>query len=634
MCGIAGIVSPSGFDPQHLVEATHLVKHRGPDGYGFAYFCQIPGCRGQVILNEDRLPAERAIVGLGHRRLAILDLSPSGSQPMQSLDGVLTVIFNGEIYNYLEIREDLKALGCAFRTGTDTEVLLQAYRQWGRECLHRFNGMWSFAIWDSSHARLFCARDRFGIKPFYYYCDSKRFLFGSEIKQLLRFPDVPRRANAARVWDYLESGILSHDEETLFQGIRELRGGHSLTLDVGFGEMSPTIERYWDLEVRPQSELSEGAACERFLETFSDAVRIRLRSDVPVGSCLSGGLDSSSIVAVAQRLANHNNFHTFSACFDDPRLDERPYIEEVVSATPVQPHFVFPTEKAFRESLERLLWHQDEPIAGSSVFAQEAVMERARQEGVPVLLDGQGGDETLCGYRKFYYFYLWHLWKGRKSRLAREAWSHLRRGDSLPLDWGDAIRYLPKPFRRKHSVVARLSANGFANRHRGHALSIGPGDSLAARQKQDLVRFSLPVLLRYEDRNSMAHSIETRLPFLDYRLVEFLVNCPENLKLRGGWTKWVLRQAMRGVLPDKIRFRRQKLGFDTPEKEWMRAQLGSFLEDTFIDSQPRTSAYLDAVKVRQEHRSFAAGTSGALGASSLFRPLMLELWARVHRVAA
>jgi asparagine synthase (glutamine-hydrolysing) len=401
MCGIAGIVSANGFDPQHLVDATHLVKHRGPDGYGFAYFCLSPDCRGQVILNEDRVPAERAIVGLGHRRLAILDLSPSGSQPMQTRDGMLTVVFSGEIYNYLEIREELKGLGCVFRTGTDTEVVLQAYRRWGHECLQRFNGMWSFAVWDSRRQRLFCARDRFGIKPFYYYGDSERFLFASEIKQLLHFSDVPRRMNAARVWDYVEFGILSHGEETLFQDIRELRGGHSLTLDMTSGNMSPVIDRYWDLELRSSSELSEEAARERFLETFKDAVRIRLRSDVPVGSCLSGGLDSSSIVAVARELANHDNFHTFSACFDDPRLDERPYIEEAVSATQVKPHFVFPGVTEFRESLERLLWHQDEPIAGSSVFAQEAVMERARGEGVPVLLDGQGGDETLCGYRKF-----------------------------------------------------------------------------------------------------------------------------------------------------------------------------------------------------------------------------------------
>jgi asparagine synthase (glutamine-hydrolysing) len=212
--------------------------------------------------------------------------------------------------------------------------------------------------------------------------------------------------------------------------------------------------------------------------------------------------------------------------------------------------------------------------------------------------------------------------------------SHLWHGDSVPLHWGDATRYLPQQFRRKQSVVARLSANGFARHHGSGAVNVGPGDSMAARQKEDLVRLSLPVLLRYEDRNSMAHSIETRLPFLDYRLVEFLVNCPEHLKLRAGWTKWILREAMRGILPDKIRLRRRKLGFDTPESQWMRAQLGSLVEDAFSGCQPKTSPYLDAAKVRHEYRNFVAGSPAALSVSSLFRPLMLELWARVHRVAA
>lgn len=632
MCGIAGIVSYAGFDPERLIESTHLVKHRGPDGYGFAYFCMRRDCHGQIILNQDRVPTGYPTVGLGHRRLAILDLSSSGSQPMQTPDGMLTIVFNGEIYNYLEIREELKTLGYVFRTGTDTEVLLQAYRQWDRDCLSRFNGMWSFAIWDASRQQLFCARDRLGIKPFYYYYDSARFLFASEIKQLTLFPGVPRRANPARVWEYLEFGILNHGEETFFQDIRELRGGHSLTVDVSPGGMKLGFERYWDLKVRPGRELPDAAAREEFLDIFTDAVRIRLRSDVPVGSCLSGGLDSSSIVSVARGLAPRDNFHTFSACFEDARLDERPYIEEAVSATGVTPHYVFPSGKAFWESLERLLWHQDEPIAGSSVFAQEAVMERARREAVPVLLDGQGGDETLCGYRKFYYFYLWHLWKKRKSRLLQEMLPHLWRGDSVPLEWDHATRYLPGRFRRKHSAVARLSANGFSDRYRGHSIEVGPGESLAARQKDDLISFSLPALLRYEDRNSMAHSIETRLPFLDYRLVEFLVNCPERLKLRAGWTKWILRQAMAGILPEPIRLRRRKLGFDTPEGQWMRSHIGGLFEDVFRGSQARTSSYLDPASVCREYRNFSAGVPGSLSASSLLRPLMLELWARVHQV--
>lgn len=632
MCGIAGIASLEGFEAARLIEMTHLVKHRGPDGYGFAYFCPTPECRGQIILNEDRIPEGRFVVGLGHRRLAILDLSGLGSQPMQTEDGSLTIVFNGEIYNYIEIRQELERLGFSFRTRSDTEVLLQAYRHWGKECLQRFNGMWSFAIWDRDRRELFCSRDRFGVKPLYYYCDGRRFLFGSEIKQILTLPGVPRQANGARVLDYLEQGILNQSAETLFQGIHELPGGSFLTLHLSSEEILARVNPYWDLPLRPREDVTEVAAREEFIETFRDAVRLRMRSDVPVGSCLSGGLDSSSIVSTARSLANHVSFHTFSAIFQDPRLDETSYIRGVVEAAQAKPHFVAPTGEALSNALEKLLWHQDEPIAGSSVFAQYVVMEAARRESVPVLLDGQGGDETLCGYRKFYYFYLWHLLKRRSSRLVPEMVWHAARGDYLPLHWSDATRYLPAPFRPRKTLLAKVSGNGFAT-HAFQEVDIGAGESLAARQKEDLVRLSLPVLLRYEDRNSMAHSIETRLPFLDYRLAEFLVNCPESFKLRKGWTKWILREAMAGAVPDAVRWRRTKLGFDTPEGPWL-ACLRNRVEETFADSQLRTTPFLDAAKVRAEYRRFYAGDRGALPTSVLFRALMLEQWARVHDVCA
>lgn len=634
MCGIAGVIALDGLDPQRLVQMTHLVTHRGPDGYGFGYFGLGPEHHAEIILNDDHPPAQAAQVGLGHRRLAILDLSPLGSQPMQTRDGALTIVFNGEIYNYVELREELKALGYKFESATDTEVLLYAYREWGSGCLPRLNGMWSFAIWDRIHQKLFCARDRLGIKPFYYYRDAKRFLFASEIKQISHYPDVPRRANPAPVLEYLESGIIDHCEETLFEEIRELRGGHYLTLDLASGGIEPKVERYWALRVEPNQDLFEGAACEEFRAMFVDAVRLRMRSDVPVGSCLSGGLDSSSIVSVAQSLMPHANFHTFSACFEQPELDERDYIREAVAAAQVKAHFVFPKGEAFTASLDRLLWHQDEPVAGSSVFAQHAVMAEARRENIPVLLDGQGGDETLCGYRKFRYFYLWHLLKKNPARFISEAASHLYRGDLMPQQWSDATRYLPGLLQRNRSVVARVGGNGFNYGNQHAAVDIGAGDTLAARQKDDLLRYSLPVLLRYEDRNSMAHSIETRLPFLDYRLVEFLVNCPDSMKLRGGWSKWILRKTMAGVVPDKIRLRKRKLGFDTPESQWMRTHLRGLFEDVFANGRVTMSPYLDPSKLRAEFRRFCDRGRGALSASGLLRPLTLELWARVHAVTA
>jgi asparagine synthase (glutamine-hydrolysing) len=634
MCGIAGIVDLNGFDPERLTSMTHLVKHRGPDGFGFAFFGLDRECGGELVLNEDRLPrVERPIVGLGHRRLAILDLSPLGSQPMQTEDGLLSIVFNGEIYNYIEIRRDLERLGYSFRTRTDTEVILHAYREWGKGCLKRFNGMWSFAIWDHKRSQLFCARDRFGVKPFYYYRDEKRFLLASEIKQIAQFPRVPRQANAASIVDYLERGILSSQgQETFFQSILELPGGHSLTLDLASSRIEPRVERYWELVLQPLYQLSDAAARANFTEKFIDAVRLRMRSDVPVGSCLSGGLDSSSIVCVTRALVPHADFHTFSACYEDPALDERNYVREVAAAVDVQSHLVFPSAEQFHASLEKLLWHQDEPIGGSSVFAQYLVMQAARDQGVPVLLDGQGGDEALCGYRKYYYFHLWHLLKRKRAGLIPEALAYLWRGDKVPLRWSDASRYLPVPFQRRTSLLARLSGNGLGAAQGSPPVDIGPGQNLAERQKADLCHLSLPVLLRYEDRNSMAHSVETRLPFLDYRLAEFLVNCPEPLKLRGGWTKWILRDALKGVLPEKVRSRRRKLGFDTPEERWLRTGLCDIVMEVFAEPKLTTSPYLDVEKVRAEFQKFYAGRRDALPATWLLRPLILELWARVHDV--
>jgi asparagine synthase (glutamine-hydrolysing) len=633
MCGIAGIVDLNGFDPARLTSMTHLVRHRGPDGFGFAFFGLNHERAAELILNEDRSPRiERPIVGLGHRRLAILDLSALGSQPMQTEDGWFSVVFNGEIYNYIELRQELECLGYLFRTRTDTEIILHAYREWGKECLKRFNGMWSFALWDGMRRQLFCARDRFGEKPFYYYRDEKRFLLGSEIKQIAKFPGVPRRANHASIFDYLERGILNAGQETFFQNILELPGGHSLTLDLASGRIEPRVERYWELVLQPLDQLSDGAARADFTEKFIDAVRLRMRSDVPVGSCLSGGLDSSSIVCVARALVPHADFHTFSACYEDPAFDERNYVREVADAVHVQSHRVFPSAEQFRASLEKLLWHQDEPIGGSSVFAQYTVMQAAREQGVPVLLDGQGGDEALCGYRKYYYFHLWHLLKRKRPGLIPEALAYLWRGDKVPLRWSDASRYLPAPFQRRTSLLAQLSGDGLGAAQGSPAIDIGPGQSLAGRQKADLCQLSLPVLLRYEDRNSMAHSIETRLPFLDYRLAEFLVNCPEPLKLRGGWTKWILRNALKGVLPEKVRLRRRKLGFDTPEEGWLRTGLCEIVMQVFAEPKLTTSPYLDVEKVRAEFQKFYAGRRDALPATWLLRPLILELWAKVHDV--
>jgi len=634
VCGIAGIVSLTGFDPNNLISMTHRVKHRGPDGFGFAFFRLGAECRGEIIHNEDRLPTNQNFsIGLGNRRLAILDLSALGSQPMATEDGKLCITFNGEIYNYLEVRNELEQLGHSFKTKTDTEVILHAYQEWGTDCLQKFNGMWSFALWDQMKQRLFCSRDRFGVKPFYYYQAAGCFLLASEIKQITHFPQVQRSFNPALVFDFLEHGILDHTEETLFAGVHSLQAGHFLLLDLGGESLHFQIRRYWDLAIEPRLDLSVNEATDEFRLRFKRAISVRLRSDVPVGSCLSGGLDSSSIVCVAAPMSTIGNFHTFSACFEDKAIDEREYITEVAEAVPVRLHLEFPTGDDLRNSLEQLIWHQDEPIATASVFAQWTIMKAARRENIPVLLDGQGGDETLCGYRKFYYFYLWHLLKRSDPRFLQESFMYFTRGDPSRWMWSQGTRYLPRFLRNRSSSTSALCDPAFRNGYQGAGFELGAGTSLAERQKADLTSFSLPVLLRYEDRNSMAHSIETRLPFLDYKLAEFLVCCPDSIKLRNGWSKWILRQAMKGTLPERVRLRRRKLGFAIPEEIWIRADLRDVAREVFASSPLRMKGCLRIQNVQKEFDNFFDGRPDSLPVSTLFRSLSLEMWARVHSVS-
>jgi asparagine synthase (glutamine-hydrolysing) len=632
MCGIAGLVSIQGFDPRTLMAMTHLVSHRGPNGFGFAYAMPGDAAPIEIIHNEDRAPRlPRPVIGLGSRRLAILDVSRQADMPMQIGDGAYCIVFNGEIYNYKEIREQLETIGHRFRTGTDTEVILRAYQQWGEECLHLFNGMWSFALWDKTKQKLFCSRDRFGVKPFYYALSPGGFFFGSEIKQILAAANLSRVANPAAVFSFLEWGLLDHTADTFFEGIHQLPGGHSLTIDLS-RSLQPAIRRFWGLRIEPERNISVEAATEEFRARFTNAVRIRLRSDVPVGICLSGGLDSSAILCKAKEISPETRFQTFSACFRDKALDEHDYISAVVSATGGIGHETFPQGHEFWENLHSIIYHHDEPVGSPSVFAQWSVMKDARSHGVPVVLGGQGGDETLCGYQKYRYFYLWHLLRRGDPRLLREMVMWTRNGTTSYGAISSATRYLPGFLHRPFSLAERTCTQEFQQRVSKPA-QLGAAASIAERQKTDLLYSSIPTLLRHEDRNSMAHSIESRLPFLDYQLAEFAVNCPPSLKLRDGWSKWILRNATVDTLPDKVRLRKTKLGFNTPEAEWMRLGLQNGHRKLWDTPKVKMERFLSAEALSLECRKFLQGSRGALPASSIFRAISVELWAQVHSVS-
>jgi asparagine synthase (glutamine-hydrolysing) len=632
VCGIAGIVAPEGFDPAILVEMTHLIRYRGPDGFGFAYAKLGNRCDVEIIHNQNRSPLEhRPVIGLGNRRLAILDVSAAGSQPMQISGGAYTITFNGEIYNYKEIRQELEQLGHAFRTQTDTEVILHAYQQWGANCLERFNGMWAFALWDRSEQKLFCARDRFGVKPFYYAFHNGHFVFASEIKQILQATGMPRRANPRTCSFFLEWGLLDNSSDTFFEGVSQLPAGHSLTLDVNLPS-EPDIRRYWDLRVEPQLRLSDEAAIEEFRALFENAVRIRLRSDVPVGVSLSGGLDSSSVLCKAREISPTTQFQTFSACFNDAEIDEREYIASAIQAASGVGHPTFPQAKTFWESLNSLIYHHDEPVGSSAAFPQWCVMAEARAHSVPVILGGQGGDESLCGYQKYHFFHLWHLLRTGNPRVFREFIMWSRQGTSSYGKLNTAARYLPRFFRTPFSLTSRICTREFRDASRSVSSGLGSASSLAERQKTDLTYSSIPALLHHEDRSSMAHSIESRLPFLDYRLVEFSLRCAPSLKLRDGWSKWLLREALADTLPEKIRLRKTKLGFNTPETSWMEMGLQNGRRQMWETPTLRMGRFIDPLKFHNECRNFVNNT-GALPAGTLFRAISLETWAQVYSVS-
>jgi len=651
MCGILGIwhLDERPVDLPGLTKALRLLRHRGPDDEGY-FFGHTDRGISAVAGGEDTpaaihpadlrytpaisvkdLPGSAYNLALGNRRLAIIDLSPAGHQPMCSEDGTTWIVHNGEIYNYLELREELRSLGHRFVSNTDTEVILHAFEEWGADCLNKFNGMWAFSIWDSKNNELFCARDRFGIKPFYYWFDGDVFALASEIKALL-IMGISRKHNDALIYDFLQWGILGHTGETFFKGIKKLPLSHYLSLGLK-GDLK--IKRYWDLDVTDEieSKYSDESYAKEFQELFVDAVRLRLRSDVPVGSCLSGGLDSSSIVCVANRLMYPNvNSHasgrqkTFSSCFEERRFDEREYIEGIIRNTQAEKNYVFPTSDGFLEELDELLWHQEEPFGGTSIYAQWLVLKKARESGVTVMLDGQGGDEQLGGYRKFYIFYLLKLLRsGRYGKMLWESLNFFSSSEILrTLNFRAGLRYFSMG--AKLLGVDNLFGEDFKRKFKDREAEFDSRGNVGQRIKEDLFSFSLPVLLGYEDRNSMAHSVEARLPFLDYRLVEKLASFPLTQKMRNGWTKYVLRNAMKGILHEKVRLRRSKLGFDTPEDQWFKQSLFAMVKDVF-QSSTFLPNYIDVRRLLDYFDRYSARTS-LYQSQFFFRFFVLELWAR------
>jgi len=585
MCGIFGVWNLDGgtVGTESVIAATTAIRHRGPDDEGYLLVntqtARVALCSGphtELALDLPRIETfggEQFDLAFGFRRLAILDTSPAGHQPMRGADGDHWIIFNGEIYNYIELREELKALGHRFQTGTDTEVLLAAYREWGSNLLPRLNGMFAFAIWDAATRKLFLARDRFGEKPLHYvHVSGKFFAFASEIKSLHATGLVERRLHEETFLRYKLYDQTDTGEQTFYEQVLRLPQGHSLLVGA---DGSVSKRRYWDIDPRVSHEdKPDSWFAEKFRELFFESVRLRQRSDVPVGSSLSGGLDSSAVVSVMDRLLPEGAVQkTFSARFDDAAKDEGRWIEQVTRTTRVEPHFVWPTGERMFEEINSLFHHQDEPFGSASIYAQWCVMRLAKEHDVTVLLDGQGADEMLAGYHPYFNVVADDLFNhGRLPAFIawRSSYKALHGKPLSPLSW--TIRQ-SVPENLKQPVKKLLGRNGH-----GHAVErvvpVYPKEfeKVSALRKilwWHTTRQGLVELLRYADRNSMAHSREVRLPFLDHNLVEFVFSLPERLIIRDGWTKWILRQAFRGVVPEPILNRVDKLGYEPPQQRWL-----------------------------------------------------------------
>ena len=604
MCGLLGIISPAiPVDCRLLTRLRDRLRHRGPD-------------------NGANWIEERGRVAFGHRRLSILDNSPAGHQPMATPDGSHVLVFNGEIYNFIELRAELEAKGCRFRTAGDTEVLLAALLEWGEAALERLNGMFAFALWDARERRIMLARDRFGEKPMFIGRGAfGTVVFASEMKAILGHPAMPVRISEKALTRYGQGVWYEDDEATFFDGIERLPPAHALWMQEDGTEIRRW--RFWTPNyTNIDDSITPRAAVERFAELLRQSINLRLRSDVPVGSSLSGGLDSSVVVGLLSERRGHDAFaqNTFSAVFpDDPTLSEDREISAVVESTGVKSFTVVPDATGLMRESRLMHWHQEEPVLSASIYLQWCVARLARQNETTVLLDGQGADELLAGYQ-FYFpqYQLDLLDRGKLGLAERETMKFERRLRSVSSRYSQSTRRfnadvalpaksLQALFRGMPSPVASVYSHDIVPQ--------GPTFRLRKILAEALNFNSLPMLLRYADRNSMAFSREARLPYLDYDLVDFCLSLPDSILVRNGWQKWILRVAGAGVIPENIRWRADKVGYAAPLDIWLRGPIKDWAAERLHD--PRLldvdGFSLCAVQQQwQEHQKGMANNSWAL----------------------
>ncbi|MEP6763217.1 MAG: asparagine synthase (glutamine-hydrolyzing) [Gemmatimonadaceae bacterium] len=576
MCGIAGIVLPSNgtVTAAELSSISQAIHHRGPDDVGF-----LGWRRGTAaIRSRSSEDAGGGQVGFVHRRLSILDLSPLGWQPMCSKDGRWQIVFNGEIYNYIELREELQRAGDVFESHSDTEVMLAALVRWGEAAIGRLVGMFAFALLDTIEGKLLLARDPFGIKPLFWTQRRGGIAFASELKGLLVLDGISREADATQLYDYLAFGETDYDDRTFLKDVHQLEGGHLLRIRVGEQVHVEQPVAYWQLKTDTEVDLSFPEAVAAVRASFIRNVELHLRSDVPVGAALSGGIDSSSIVGCMRFLEPKLDLHAFSYYAEDERLNESRWIEQVTKVTGARGHVVRLAGETLISTLEKVMKAQDEPFTTTSIAAQYLVFQSAANAGVRVMLDGQGADEMLGGYSTFYGPVVAQLVRSGRLLTAGSLWRSLAAGsqnDRSQVSRYVAKTFIPRAMKRQLSGFGDragapfwMDANWFAQRGVTGAHRPRIGDPFLRGQLARALTGSLRQLLRYEDRNSMAHSVESRVPFLTPDFANLVLSLPAEYVVDArGTRKAVFREAMRGLVPDEILDRRDKLGFQTPEAD-------------------------------------------------------------------
>jgi asparagine synthase (glutamine-hydrolysing) len=646
MCGIFGIYSYQLPSSRIIESAVTTLYHRGPDDEGYWLFNQdtkaFISCGGKDTDRRLDLPKISEIdttnyhLAFGFRRLSILDLSPAGHQPMSSINGRYWITFNGEIYNYIELRQELGTVGYEFRTDSDTEVILAAYQHWGVNCFTHLVGMWGLAICDLAAGKLLLSRDQFGIKPLYYSTSGDMLVWGSEIKSLLELPHIKRKVDPQSLNDFLRHGITDAGAQTLFADVLQLPSAHYAIVDL----TKPSPARlhpiaYWQLEPKSGAIPSFADAAAELQHLFLDSIKLHLRSDVPIGAALSGGIDSSAIVAGMRHISPDLDLRTFTFVAEEESKNEEKWADIVADQAHAQGYKTKPTPEELVAGLDDLVFTQDEPFGSTSIFAQHCVFRLAKQHGVTVMLDGQGADEMLAGYpwyrgarfgsliRQFKLFDA--LTFQRNSQLLPGAGSL----KYLAMTAGAAI--LPPQLQETARKFSGMNiAETWMNRAWFDGNSVIPetmphvsGQNILREKLIQSIQLTLPMLLRYEDRNSMKHSIESRVPFLTSQLAEYIISLPEEYLISSqGTTKSIFRAAMRGIMPDVILDRQDKVAFATPEQKWLR-QLQPWVDGLLISDVAQGIPAIEYAQLQQEWQAVKNHT----------KPLDFRFWRWINTIA-